>query len=212
MKKGISLVLVMFLIMGLGCAAFADGALDVVGTVEGQIYTSKTLRLKAEFPEDWILLSDEQIAAEMEFPEGYNTREGLARLLEEYYGTCALSAESTDGSRANLNLMIQDTFSPDILSEQDFYDVSVEALPETLTAQGYQNVTVRQGEFILKDADGKPAGTHVMAVVSAEIGDITLCEYTVFIKEDHYVGILNLIAPSAETADQMLGFFSAYSA
>ena len=85
MKKGISLVLVMFLIMGLGCAAFADGALDVVGTVEGQIYTSKTLRLKAEFPEDWILLSDEQIAAEMEFPEGYNTREGLARLLEEYY-------------------------------------------------------------------------------------------------------------------------------
>lgn len=212
MKKGISLVLVMFLIMGLGCAAFADGALDVVGTVEGQIYTSKTLRLKAEFPEDWILLSDEQIAAEMEFPEGYNTREGLARLLEEYYGTCALSAESTDGSRANLNLMIQDTFSPDILSEQDFYDVSVEALPETLTAQGYQNVTVSQGEFILKDAEGKPAGTHVMAVVSAEIGDITLREYTVFIKEDHYVGILNLIAPSAETADQMLGFFSAYSA
>ena len=212
MKKGISLVLVMFLIMGLGCAAFADGALDVVGTVEGQIYTSKTLRLKAEFPEDWILLSDEQIAAEMEFPEGYNTREGLARLLEEYYGTCALSAESTDGSRANLNLMIQDTFSPDILSEQDFYDVSVEALPETLTAQGYQNVTVSQGEFILKDAEGKPAGTHVMAVVSAEIGDITLREYAVFIKEDHYVGILNLIAPSAETADQMLGFFSAYSA
>ena len=212
MKKGISLVLVMFLIMGLGCAAFADGALDVVGTVEGQIYTSKTLRLKAEFPEDWILLSDEQIAAEMEFPEGYNTREGLAKLLEEYYGTCALSAESTDGSRANLNLMIQDTFSPDILSEQDFYDVSVEALPETLTAQGYQNVTVSQGEFILKDAEGKPAGTHVMAVVSAEIGDITLREYTVFIKEDHYVGILNLIAPSAETADQMLGFFSAYSA
>ncbi len=212
MKKGISLVLVMFLIMGLGCAAFADGALDVVGTVEGQIYTSKTLRLKAEFPEDWILLSDEQIAAEMEFPEGYNTREGLAKLLEEYYGTCGLSAESTDGSRANLNLMIQDTFSPDILSEQDFYDVSVEALPETLTAQGYQNVTVSQGEFILKDAEGKPAGTHVMAVVSAEIGDITLCEYTVFIKEDHYVGILNLIAPSAETADQMLGFFSAYSA
>ena len=212
MKKGISLVLVMFLIMGLGCAAFADGALDVVGTVEGQIYTSKTLRLKAEFPEDWILLSDEQIAAEMEFPEGYNTREGLARLLEEYYGTCGLSAESTDGSRANLNLMIQDTFSPDILSEQDFYDVSVEALPETLTAQGYQNVTVSQGEFILKDAEGKPAGTHVMAVASAEIGDITLREYTVFIKEDHYVGILNLIAPSAETADQMLGFFSAYSA
>ena len=212
MKKGISLVLVMFLIMGLGCAAFADGALDVVGTVEGQIYTSKTLRLKAEFPEDWILLSDEQIAAEMEFPEGYNTREGLAKLLEEYYGTCGLSAESTDGSRANLNLMIQDTFSPDILSEQDFYDVSVEALPETLTAQGYQNVTVSQGEFILKDAEGKPAGTHVMAVASAEIGDITLREYTVFIKEDHYVGILNLIAPSAETADQMLGFFSAYSA
>ena len=212
MKKGISLVLVMFLIMGLGCAAFADGALDVVGTVEGQIYTSKTLRLKAEFPEDWILLSDEQIAAEMEFPEGYNTREGLAKLLEEYYGTCGLSAESTDGSRANLNLMIQDTFSPDILSEQDFYDVSVEALPETLTAQGYQNVTVSQGEFILKDAEGKPAGTHVMAVASAEIGDITLREYTVFIKEDHYVGILNLIAPSVETADQMLGFFSAYSA
>ena len=51
-----------------------------------------------------------------------------------------------------------------------------------------------------------------MAVVSAEIGDITLCEYTVFIKEDHYVGILNLIAPSVETADQMLGFFSALSA
>ena len=51
-----------------------------------------------------------------------------------------------------------------------------------------------------------------MAVVSAEIGDITLCEYTVFIKEDHYVGILNLIALSVETADQMLGFFFAISA
>ena len=208
MKKNICLVFVMVLLVSLGCVSFADGALDVVGTVDGQIYTSKTLLLRAEFPEDWVLLSDEQIAAEMEFPDGYNPREGLARLLEEYYGTCALSAESTDGSKANLNLMIQDTFSPDILSEQDFYDVSVDSLPETLTNQGYRNVTVKQGEFILKDAENKPVGTHVMAVVSAEIGDITLCEYTVFIKEDHYVGILNLIAPSAETADQMLGFFS----
>ena len=212
MKKNICLVFVMVLLVSLGCVSFAEGALDVVGTVDGQIYTSKTLGLYAEFPEDWILLSDEQIAAEMEFPDGYNTREGLARLLEEYYGTCALSAESTDGSKANLNLMIQDTFSPDILSEQDFYDVSVDSLPETLTNQGYRNVTVKQGEFILKDAENKPVGTHVMAVVSAEIGDITLCEYTVFIKEDHYVGILNLIAPSVETADQMLGFFSALSA
>ena len=212
MKKSICLVLVVLLLVSLGCTSFADGALDVVGTVDGQIYTSKTLRLRAEFPEDWIILSDEQIAAEMEFPEGYNTREGLAKLLEEYYGTCALSVESTDGSRANLNFMIQDIVSPDVLSEQDFYDVSVGSLPETLTNQGYRNVTVKQGEFILKDAEGKPVGTHVMAEVSAEIGDITLSEYSIFIKEDHYVGILNLFAPSAETAEQMLGFFSALPA
>ena len=212
MKKSICLVLIMIFLVSLGCTSFADGALDAVGTVDGQIYTSKTLKLRAEFPEDWVLLSDKEIAAEMEFPEEYNTREGLARLLEEYYGTCALSAESTDGSNANLNLMIQDTVYPDILSEQDFYDVSADSVPEALTGQGYQNVTVKQGEFILKDADGKPAGTHVMAVVSAQIRDITLCEYTVFIKEDHYVGILNLIAPSVEIADQMLGFFSALPA
>ena len=212
MKKNICLVFVMVLLVSLGCVSFADGALDVVGTVDGQIYTSKTLLLRAEFPEDWVLLSDEQIAAEMEFPEEYSTREGLARLLEEYYGTCALSAESTDGSKANLNLMIQDIVSPEILSEQDFYDVSVDSIPETLTKQGFQNVAVKQGEFILKDAENKPVGTHVMAEVSAEIGDITLCEYTVFIKEDHYVGILNLIAPSVEIADQMLSFFSALSA
>ena len=212
MKKNICLVFVMVLLVSLGCVSFADGALDVVGTVDGQIYTSKTLLLRAEFPEDWVLLSDEQIAAEMEFPEEYSTREGLAKLLEEYYGTCALSAESTDGSKANLNLMIQDIVSPEILSEQDFYDVSVDSIPETLTKQGFQNVAVKQGEFILKDAENKPVGTHVMAEVSAEIGDITLCEYTVFIKEDHYVGILNLIAPSVEIADQMLSFFSALSA
>ena len=212
MKKNICLVFVMVLLVSLGCVSFAEGALDVVGTVDGQIYTSKTLGLYAEFPEDWILLSDEQIAAEMEFPEEYSTREGLAKLLEEYYGTCALSAESTDGSKANLNLMIQDIVSPEILSEQDFYDVSVDSIPESLTKQGFQNVAVKQGEFILKDAENKPVGTHVMAEVSAEIGDITLCEYTVFIKEDHYVGILNLIAPSVEIADQMLSFFSALSA
>lgn len=212
MKKRICLVLVILMLVSLGCVSFAEGALDVVGTVDGQIYTSKTLRLCAEFPEDWILLSDEQIAAEMEFPEEYSTREGLAKLLEEYYGTCALSAESTDGSKANLNLMIQDIVSPEILSEQDFYDVSVDSIPESLTKQGFQNVAVKQGEFILKDEENKPVGTHVMAEVSAEIGDITLCEYTVFIKEDHYVGILNLIAPSVEIADQMLSFFSALSA
>ena len=212
MKKRICLVLVILMLVSLGCVSFAEGALDVVGTVDGQIYTSKTLGLYAEFPEDWILLSDEQIAAEMEFPEEYSTREGLAKLLEEYYGTCALSAESTDGSKANLNLMIQDIVSPEILSEQDFYDVSVDSIPESLTKQGFQNVAVKQGEFILKDAENKPVGTHVMAEVSAEIGDITLCEYTVFIKESHYVGILNLIAPSVEIADQMLSFFSALSA
>ena len=108
--------------------------------------------------------------------------------------------------------MIQDIVSPEILSEQDFYDVSVDSIPETLTKQGFQNVAVKQGEFALKDEENKPVGTHVMAEVSAEIGDITLCEYTVFIKEDHYVGILNLIAPSVEIADQMLSFFSALSA
>ena len=75
-----------------------------------------------------------------------------------------------------------------------------------------KNVAVKKGEFALKDEENKPVGTHVMAEVSAEIGDITLCEYTVFIKEDHYVGILNLIAPSVEIADQMLSFFSALSA
>ena len=149
MKRNICLVFVMVLLVSLGCVSFADGALDVVGTVDGQIYTSKTLLLRAEFPEDWVLLSDEQIAAEMEFPEEYSTREGLARLLEEYYGTCALSAESTDGSKANLNLMIQDIVSPEILSEQDFYDVSVDSIPETLTKQGFQNVAVKQGEFRL---------------------------------------------------------------
>ena len=207
MKKTVCVLLVLVLLAGLGASAFADDLLDVVGSVEGQVYTSKTLNLTGVFPDDWKILNDEELAAEMEFPEGYAGREGVAKLLEEIFYTCALSAEATDGSKANMNMMIQDTLYPDLFTEQDYYDALAESIAESITAQGYENVEVSQSSCVISDENGENGVEHVMCVVNADLGELRLWEYNVYVKAGQYIGLVNIFAPSKEQADEILSFF-----
>ena len=201
MKRYLSLLLCLLLVLGMAPIALAEETASPVGAVEENVYTNEVFGFKMTLPDTWHFLSDEGLADRMGYDRAYASREGLAALLERDSYVCVMYCEGKDDSSMNANLMIQDLGAYDYISEQTFFEMTKDSFGEALKPQGFTNIQVTETTFELADRE------HVGAVLTADIGALEMYMVIVVVKADRYMGLLTVGSLDREKTEAVLGFF-----
>ena len=178
---------------------------DLIGEKGERSYVNKALKIRADLPEDWILLTNEETAEVMGYAREMVTDEEIARMLEESGAVCDFYAMAADNSGSNLNIQLQ-SFSflqGAAVTEQALADASLDQVRQSLESIGMEDVkpTVESFSFAGKE--------HASIACSSTYMGVPLFERQVFVKVGRYIGIVTSFGFSQEDADSFLGFFSA---
>lgn len=200
MKKWMSLLLALLMVLGLGTTALAAEGENPVGAMSGNTYFNDSLGITMALPSNWHFLSDAELASQMGYDSQYASRKGLSTLLERDSLVCAMYAAATDDPAWNASLMVQDLGIYRSLDEQTFFDLAKNSLTDSLTAQGYTNLQMTPATFLL-------AGTeHVGADLTGNMGLLQVHLILVLLKGERYMGSLTVAALTKEKAEEVLAF------
>jgi len=179
-------------------------AQDLIGEKGEHSYENKALKIRADLPEDWIVLTNDEIAEVMGTAMENLTDEDLAASLDESGAVCDFYAMAGDGSGSNLNIQLQNLsfFQGAALSEQAVADGSLDQVRQALEGMGMENVEPKVETFRFAGKD------HASITCSASYTGVPLFERQVIVKVGRYIGIVTSFAFSQEDADRYLGFFS----
>lgn len=89
------------------------------------------------------------------------------------------------------------------LTEEDYADVSLDILPDQLTAAGYTDVSVSKTTLTFAGAE------HYAVTVSASIQGMPLQEMLACVKVGDYVAVVTAASYGAETPAELLSAFHA---
>ena len=178
---------------------------ELLGDKSGNEYVNTALGIRATLPDNWYVLSNEEIAETMGYVMEQVTDEEMAALLEDSGAVCDFYAASTDGSGDTINLMLQrlEGVQGILLSEQTIAEASVDPTKQALESMGMTDVQVSQGTT---DFAGKE---HACLDVVANYSGVTIYERVVIVKAGGYVGSITSGAVDAARAAANLDFFRA---
>ena len=198
MKKWMSFLLAMLMLLGLGSVAVAAEE-NPVGVVADNTYYNEALGICMTLPDNWRFLSDADLAKQMGYDSKYASREGLATLLSQNSAVCGMYAVSSD-TTSNANLMVQDLGIYRSLDEATFLDLAKDGLTGALSSVGYTDIQMTQSSFQLA---GKQ---HVGAVLTGKLGYIQMHMIVVLVKGDRYMGSLTVASTTKEKAESFLTY------
>ena len=199
MKKWMSLLLCLLMVLGLGTAALAAEE-NPVGVVTGNLYGNDALGICVELPDNWRFLSDADLAAHMGYDSQYASREGLAALLEKESAVCGMFAVATNDPTWTANLMIQDLGIYRYLDEKTYLSYAKGDLAGALEPQGYTDVQVTETTFQMAGQE------HAGAVLTAKLGTLEMYMIVVLAKGDRYIGSLTVASFSKEKTEEVLSY------
>lgn len=177
-----------------------------IGVKIGNSYSNKTLGLRAEFPDTWVILDDEQTAQVIGLVADSFSEADLVAILRESGVLYDLYAMALDQSGDTVNVVIQDigVLYGVVLDEDKYLDLSEEALETTLTQMGMTNVRVDRERRSFAGQE------HVFNLVSAEFNGVQIYECQILCKVGSYMSVVTVSSLNQAHLDEILGFFSAY--
>lgn len=204
MKKWMSFLLAMLMLLGLGSAAVAAEE-NPVGVIAGNTYYNEALGIYMTLPDNWRFLSDADLASQMGYDSKYASREGLATLLSQNSAACGMYAVASD-TASNANLMVQDLGIYRSLDEATYLDLAKDSLTGALESVGYTDIQLTPSSFQLAGKE------HVGAVLTGKLGFMEMHMIVVLIKGDRYMGSLTAASTTREKAEAVLAYFQPLSA
>lgn len=204
MKKWMSFLLAMLMLLGLGSAAVAAEE-NPVGVIAGNTYYNEALGIYMTLPDNWRFLSDVDLASQMGYDSKYASREGLATLLSQNSAACGMYAVASD-TASNANLMVQDLGIYRSLDEATYLDLAKDSLTGALESVGYTDIQLTPSSFQLAGKE------HVGAVLTGKLGFMEMHMIVVLIKGDRYMGSLTAASTTREKAEAVLAYFQPLSA
>ena len=201
MKRWISLLLSLLLVLGMGSAVMAEeGAKDPLGDIGDNTYTNGLFGFKAVLPDSWRFLSYTDMAGYMGYDQVYASHEGLAALLEKNGNVCAMYAAATDDSSANMIFAVEDLGQYSYLDEATYYSIAEGSMADALP-QGFTDIQLNKKTFEVAGAE------HAGGELTAKLGSFQMFMDVVIIKADKYIGTLTITALSQEKTEEVLSFF-----
>lgn len=149
MKRLISLLLVLTVVLGLPLAACAADDFSV-GVTEGQRYWNDTVGVGCTLGDEWYFYTEEEIAAQNGLAAGM-LREDYAKMVAESGSMMDMLALNTEtGTSVNVTLQRLSLTDALLINEQKYAEISTESLTEALEQIGLENVgtSVDKVEFL----------------------------------------------------------------
>ena len=201
MKKWISLLLSLLLVLGMSTAVLAEEeAKDPLGSIEDSTYTNELFGFRAVLPGNWRFLSYADMAGYMGYDQVYASHEGLAALLEKNGNVCAMYAAATDDSSANMIFAVEDLGQYSYRDEATYYSIAEGSMADALP-QGFTDIQLNKKTFEVAGAE------HAGGELTAKLGSFQMFMDVVIIKADKYIGTLTITALSQEKTEEVLSSF-----
>ena len=148
MKRWMSLLLALLMVLGIGTVALAEGEESVIGTMEGNVYTNEAFDFVIELPDNWQVMTDAEIASSMGYGSLYGSREGLLRVLERRSYVCALIASKENAAGYTILFNVEDLKDRHSMSEEDYYALHHDTIEESMLKAGFTDLEEARGLLV----------------------------------------------------------------
>ena len=179
---------------------------EMIGEKSGNSYANETFGIRAEFPDNWTVLDDEQTAQMLGLVADNFSEVDLAEQLRESGSLYDLYAMTVDQSGDNVNVVIEDlgVVNGIIIDEKKYLEIAEDQLETTFAQMGMTDVTLDKGTYSFAGKD------HVSVLISGNYNGVPVYERMVLLKTGNYMGVVTAFSLDTARLDGIMGLFSAY--
>lgn len=203
MKKAISLL--MILAMVLSCAVFASAEKNTLdlGVIEDNVYWNESISLGCALDEDWYFLTLEEILEVNGY--AFEQIEGdIGEMLQNAENmTCMYAYNAITGETVNVNIEKLNAINAIALTEKKYLELSVGMLVEALGQ-------ISEGEVAYEISETEIDGeTHASLNVSfLRSGGVNVFEQLVVFKKGGNMIVVTAVSAGENTTDEILMCFT----
>lgn len=201
MKKVVSLILVLAMVLVLPLAAWAEEDSFGAGSTEDNAYWNEALKIGCAMADEWYFYTDEEILENNQALAG-QLKDDLAETIREAGSMMDMMAVNTEtGENVNVTLERMSIANSLLITEEKYVQLSQEQLGAALEQMGMENVTVQQDE--IEFAGEK----HPCLRVSGTMDDVELFETLVVVKTGRTMIVVTACSYFENTTDETLTYF-----
>lgn len=201
MKKVVSLLLVLTMILTLPIFALAEEDSFGAGTTEENAYWNDSLKIGCTFGDEWYFYTDDEILENNQAVVG-QLKDDLAEAIREAGTMMDMMAMNTEtGENVNVNLERMSLANSLIYTEDAYVKASVDQLASALEQMGMENVTAEQDEMEFMGEK------HPCIRVSGTLEDVELFETLAVVKSGRTMIVVTACSYFEDTTADILSSF-----
>lgn len=201
MKKAISLILTLALVLALPMAALAEEDSFGAGTSDGNTYWNETLSIGCTMDENWYFYSDEEIMENVQATAG-QLKDDLAEAIKDAGSMMDMMAVNQEtGENVNVNLERLSVVNSLLVDEAKYVELSLAQLGDALEQMGITVSDIGQDE--MEFAGSK----HPCIRLTGTIEGFELFETLVVVKTGRTIIVVTACSYLEDTTDEILSHF-----
>lgn len=173
------------------------------GKVDGSTYTNEYFGFAVTLDESfgWTFFDSDQIAQVTGQVADLIDNEDITKLLESGKSITEMYAMRDDYATVNVTVENLGAVNGAKLSESDYVDASIAALPDQLAAAGFTDMVVNKTTLPFAGAE------HYGITISAEMQGVPLEETLVCVKVGDYVAVVTAVSYTQDSSADILAAF-----
>ena len=178
----------------------------MIGSKDGNSYSNKTIGIRAEFPDTWSVLDDEQTAQVVGAVADSFSETDLADQLRQSGSLYDLYAMALDQSGDNVNVVIEDlgVVYGLVIDEARYLELAEKQLGTTLEQMGITDVKLDKQNYSF-------AGQERLSVfITGNYSGVPIYERMVLIKAGSYMNVITAFSLDEARLEGIMGLFEAY--
>lgn len=201
MKRAISLILVLAMVLAMPVLAMAEEDKFGVGSAEGNSYWNDSMSIGCTMSDEWYFYTDEEIMENVQTTAG-QLKEELAEIVKDAGTMMDMMAVNTEtGENVNINLERLSLSNSLLITEDTYVEASRQQLSDALEQMGMENVSVEKDEIEFMGQ------THSCLRVSGSLQGIDLFETLVVVKSGRTMIVVTACSYWEDTTEEILGNF-----
>lgn len=170
------------------------------GVSSGTTYESQFMNIGWTLPEDWVFMTEEEMASMNQAVADMLGNEDIASQIEDGETFCDMSAYNLAGDTINIQIEKLSASAAVLLDEGAYADISLEQLPAAFEPLGY-SVKCEKKDITFV---GK---THVGINVELGYQGVSVYEKMVLVKVGQYMCVITAASTSLEVIDAIFNNF-----
>ncbi len=207
MKKTISLLLAMLLLLAMPMAAFAEDDSFAAGSIDENSYWNESLRLGCTLDDDWYFYTDEEIL-EVNGAAADLLKDDLAEAVRESGQMMDMMAMNMEtGDNVNINLERLSLANSLMIDEETYVELSMEQLPTALEQMGLSDVTIEAGTIEFAGEEHACLRISGYMIIDGLEEPLSLYETMAIVKNGRTIIVITACSYWEDTTEDILAAF-----